>query len=267
MELKTLKIKKEMMNELSSNPKLSRLNFLLLYNSQIVENEYYINSVSKTLNSLGIKHSIVKSSDFEEMKNILKNSDEYSSILLARPTGFINEDELLNLIPIKKDVDMLTTSSMGNLLKGDINFLPATAKSVAIILEKFNIQVASKKALIIGRSISVGSPIALLLLKLNAHISIVHSRTSIDDIKKEAKQSDIIVLASGKRLLDANDIKDNAVIIDCGYNKDGQGDLGFIPTNASFTPVPGGVGPLTTIAIVLNALYLFENLNWQYSSL
>ena len=102
------------------------------------------------------------------MKNILKNSDEYSSILLARPTGFINEDELLNLIPIKKDVDMLTTSSMGNLLKGDINFLPATAKSVAIILEKFNIQVASKKALIIGRSISVGSPIALLLLKLNA---------------------------------------------------------------------------------------------------
>lgn len=159
---------------------------------------------------------------------------------------------------MKKDVDMLSTLAAGRLMRGDIRFLPATAGSVKNIIENLNINLTGKKALVIGRSPSVGSPIFWYLQKSNATVTLAHSKTKIEDLKKAAKDSDLVILAAGVQLLKPEDIKENAIIIDCGYNQDGQGDLSFIPENASYTPVPGGVGPVTTITLITNSLNLYH---------
>lgn len=259
MEIRSKELRKALIQKIKDNKNVEDLNFLLLYNPKLKENEYYINNVSKTLSNLNIRHTIKRTSNYEETKKFIESAAEFTSILLARPTLCHNEDELFDLIPLAKDCDMLSTLAKGKLTCGDLNYLPATAKAVKLLIDEYNIEVKSKEVLIIGRSKSVGSPLASLLLKLDGSISIVHSKTPLEKIKEKAKKSDIIVLASGQRLLEKDDIKQDSIIIDCGYNEDGQGDLGFIPLNASFTPVPGGVGPLTTISIVLNALYLWEN--------
>ncbi len=256
MEIKGLEAKKKILESLKNDERIKKLNFLLIYNPSIKENEYYIHSVSKTLEKLNIPFDIKTIKTKEEAKSLITSSNKYSSILVARPLGFNNEEELFDLIPLNKDVDMLSTLAAGRLMRGDLNYLPATAKAVKLLLDYYNIDVKGKDCLVIGRSKSVGMPIALMLQKLDGTVTVAHSKTPLEVIRSNAKRSDIVVLASGQKLLRDEDLKSNSIIIDCGYDKNGQGDLNFVPTSSSYTPVPGGIGPLTTISIVLNAIYL-----------
>ena len=152
---------------------------------------------------------------------------------------------------------MLTKENIGDLVFGDLNKLPGTAKSVISLLNNYEIDVKGKKALIIGRSISVGMPIFLALQRMGAFCSLAHSKVSVADIKKASLESDIIVLASGQRnLIGSEDISKKAIVIDCGYHSDGKGDIDFVPNCEYFTPVPGGVGPMTIASVIKSGYYL-----------
>lgn len=259
MQLKGIPIKKQLVDQYKSCERMKDLRFLLIGNPEIEETRYYLDSVKKTLLTLGIVFDQIMTSNYEEIKEAIVNSDNYTSILVARPLHLSGEAELIEMIPPKKDVDMLTTYSAGKLFRGDLDYLPATAQAVRILLESYGVKLDGKKALVIGRSSSVGAPIFWYLSRANATVTLAHSHSPLSEIRKIAGESDVIVLAAGVKLLNPEDIKDGAVVIDCGYDKNGCGDLPFEPVNADFTPVPGGVGPLTTIALIKNALFLLKN--------
>jgi methylenetetrahydrofolate dehydrogenase (NADP+)/methenyltetrahydrofolate cyclohydrolase len=154
---------------------------------------------------------------------------------------------------------MLTSVNFGKMAKGNLDYLSGTSSSVKRLIDFYQIPVRGKKTLVVGRSVSVGLPIALMMMKYDALISVVHSKIAPEVISEYAKKSDIIILAAGKRgLVNQKDISLGQVVIDCGYQEDGKGDLGFVPDCAYFTPVPGGVGPVTISALVLNALNLLK---------
>lgn len=158
------------------------------------------------------------------------------------------------------DPDFSGTYARGLLYSGDMDLLPATPKSVLALLQSTGVELKGKKALVVGRSKTVGLPIALGLLNQNMEVTVVHSKVAKEDIQKTAKESDVIVLAAGVRGLVAPEcLHDNQIIIDCGWHEDGMGDLGFVPAEnikGFYTPGIGGVGPLTVIQILKNCYYL-----------
>jgi len=163
--------------------------------------------------------------------------------------------ELIDAIDAYKDVDGLTSRNLGLLVKGEANFIPATAKAVWQILKETGINeknIIGKNVCVIGKSNIVGKPIALLLTNMGATVTICHSRTK--NIARYSKMADILVSATGKaKLVKANMVKKGAIVIDVG-SPVGDVDFETVARKASFiTPVPGGVGPMTVVC-------LFENL-------
>jgi methylenetetrahydrofolate dehydrogenase (NADP+)/methenyltetrahydrofolate cyclohydrolase len=149
---------------------------------------------------------------------------------------------------------------MGRLLSDEPAYYPATAEAILNLLKHYNCPLEGKNAVIIGRSISVGKPVSLLLLKNNATVTICHSRT--ENIKKITNIADIIVVAVGiKHFLKEDMVLKNTWIVDVGYNYDSEGGpYGDCDFNAlkdkvhAITPVPGGVGPVTTATLLYNAV-------------
>lgn len=237
-----------------------RINGYIIVNPSSAEAKAYADLISKTLASLNQRVFYTEVTDYNEAEFAVKNAnmDPIGTVFLARPLGFKGEDKLIEEVNSEKDADMLTSVNIGKLAKGNLHYLSGTSKAVNELLAYYQIDVTGKKALVIGRSVSVGLPISLLLLKRNAEVSIVHSRVQAYDIHHAAQESDIIVLASGKRgLFDKEDVKKNQIILDCGYHEDGHGDIDFVPEEASFyTPVPRGIGPITIIGLIENAFYL-----------
>lgn len=231
----------------------------LIYNPSSYESYSYICLIEKALNKLGIEYVKKEVKEYEEAYEAIKvaNEDDRAMIFLARPLKIVDESLLIEMIDPNKDADMLTSSSLGKLVKGDLKYLSGTSSAVNKLLDYYSIDCTGKKALIVGRSISVGLPISLMMLKRNALVKIVHSRISKEEIDNEASQSDIVILCAGQRGL-VKTLKEDAILIDCGYQDDGKGDLGFVPT-CSYTPVPGGVGPITILALIENAYYLYDN--------
>lgn len=260
MELRGSKLKEAILSELKEKNVDRKLSFLLLGNPLVSEGVAYLNSIIKTLTKLNIPYQKYLSTSYAEIEDKLANSENFTSIVIARPLQIENEDKLIELIPAEKDADMLTTFSRGKLIQGDSDYLPATARSAIILLKSLNIDLVGKRAVVIGRSISVGYPIFLSLVKMNLTATLIHSKTTKKDIESLVKEADVLVLATGQKVVKKEDIKDGSIIIDCGYNSEGLGDLRFIPNNATYTPVPGGVGPLTIVSLVQNALLLYEHL-------
>jgi len=231
----------------------------LLYNSHYQSAVKYKKLISKELKKLNIASIELNIISEEQLKaTILKiNAVKDACIFICRPLGIPKEIELYNLIDSDKDVDMITARNLGYLLQGDLNYLSGTAQSVKEIIDYYNIDVVDKKVLVIGRSVSVGKPIAQLMAAKNGLATLAHSKVCLEHIRDGAKRSDIIILASGKRgIITEKEISDKQVIIDCGYGKDGKGDLGFVPCCKAYTPVPGGVGPITIVSVIKNAFKL-----------
>ncbi|MCI7065760.1 MAG: bifunctional 5,10-methylenetetrahydrofolate dehydrogenase/5,10-methenyltetrahydrofolate cyclohydrolase [Bacilli bacterium] len=249
-------LKERIQEELRYHP----ISFYLYSEKEREDCQSYLRSIKKMLDSFQVPYredyySHEKSLE-ENLDNFVTNSKE-SFVLLARP--MIHEEHFIQKIPARFDPDMLTIENMGKLASADISYLPATARSVKEILEYYQVELEGKNAVVIGRSLSVGFPCAQYLLKRNANVTILHSHTPKDKLDAFVKTADILVLASGKiGLIDSKLLDENKVIIDCGFIK-GSGDLGFTPEEGSlkaYTPVPGGVGSLTSYCLLLNAIQL-----------
>ncbi|MDY4699371.1 bifunctional methylenetetrahydrofolate dehydrogenase/methenyltetrahydrofolate cyclohydrolase FolD [Eubacterium coprostanoligenes] len=191
----------------------------------------------------------------------LNKDDKINGILCQLPLpSHLDDKEVINRIDPLKDVDAFHPVNVGAIMIGDYNYLPCTPAGVMELIHSTGIDVSGKKAVVMGRSNIVGKPMAMLLLHENATVEITHSRTqNLADITKEA---DILVAAIGKaKFVKADMVKDGAVVIDVGMNRDENGklcgDVDFedVKDKCSFiTPVPGGVGPMTIAMLMKNTL-------------
>lgn len=188
----------------------------------------------------------------------LNNDDSINGILVQLPLPkHIDEDKIIKTISPKKDVDGFHPQNVGALSIGQKGFVSCTPAGVIQLLKRSNIDIAGKECVVIGRSNIVGKPMALLLLRENATVTICHSRTK--DLKKVVKRADIVIVAIGKpKFITSEYIKEDAVVIDVGIHRDENnklcGDVDYdnvINKVSAITPVPGGVGPMT-IAMLMN---------------
>ena len=192
--------------------------------------------------------------------------DEITGIILQLPLPeHLDEQYLTNLIDPRKDVDGFTDVNTGRLSLGKPGNLPCTAKGVIDLLDFYDISIEGKDVLIINRSDIVGKPLAQLFLQRNATVTIAHSKTQ--NLKDKVKQADIVVTAVGKpNFLKYDDFKEGATVVDVSINfVNGRmyGDVkktsyGYLQTLGNLTPVPGGVGQATVIALVENVIKIAE---------
>ena len=180
-------------------------------------------------------------------------------VQLPLPRHF-DETRVLERISPEKDADAFHPQSAGKLLIGNPTFLPCTPAGVMELLKDANIDIAGKNCVVVGRSNIVGKPMALLLLQANGTVTVCHSKTK--DLAGVCAQADILVAAIGRaKMIDASYVKDGAVVIDVGINRDESGkmvgDVDFesvYPKASYITPVPGGVGPMTRAMLLANTL-------------
>ena len=191
----------------------------------------------------------------------LNKDEKINGILCQLPLPkHLDDKEVINLIDPIKDVDAFHPVNVGAIMIGDYNFLPCTPAGVMELIHSTGVDVTGKKAVVIGRSNIVGKPMAMLLLHENATVEITHSKTL--DLKSITKEADILVAAIGRaKFVTADMVKQGAVVIDVGMNRDENGklcgDVDFenVKDKCSFiTPVPGGVGPMTISMLMRNTL-------------
>lgn len=224
----------------------------------------YVNNKKKACEYIGIESlsfHLPETISEEELLDKIKelNQDEkVNGILVQLPLPkHIDEDKVIKTIAPEKDVDGFHPQSVGALSIGQKGFISCTPAGVIQLLKRSGIEIAGKECVVIGRSNIVGKPMALLLLRENATVTIAHSKTA--NLKEVAKRADILVVAVGKpKMIDSSYIKEGAVVIDVGIHRNAEnklcGDVDYddvIDHVSAITPVPGGVGPMT-IAMLMN---------------
>ncbi len=211
-----------------------------------------------------VKYALPAETTQEELNALidkLNKDDKINGILCQLPLpSHLDDKEVINRIDPLKDVDAFHPVNVGAIMIGEYNYLPCTPAGVMELIHSTGVDVSGKKAVVMGRSNIVGKPMAMLLLHENATVEITHSKTqNLADITKEA---DILVAAIGKaKFVKADMVKDGAIVIDVGMNRDENGklcgDVDFedVKDKCSFiTPVPGGVGPMTIAMLMKNTL-------------
>ena len=193
--------------------------------------------------------------------NELNSNPEVHGILLQHPVpNQIDERLCFDAIDIKKDVDGVTCLGFGNMSMGEEAFGSCTPQGIMRLLHEYNIEIAGKHAVVVGRSPILGKPMAMMLLNENATVSICHSKTI--NLEEHLIKADIIVGAVGiPKFIKSNWIKDGAVVIDAGYHPEKCGDIdleGIIDRCSAYTPVPGGVGPMTINTLILQTVEACE---------
>ncbi len=227
----------------------------------------YVNNKKKACEYIGIRseeYALPFDTTQDELLaliNELNSREDINGILCQLPLPkHINEETILNSIAVEKDVDAFHPVNVGKIMIGNFDFLPCTPAGVMELLDDAGIELAGKECVVIGRSNIVGRPQAMLLLHKNATVTICHSRTK--DLKEVCKRADVLVVAVGRaKMVDASYIKDGAVVIDVGMDRDENGklcgdvDFESASKKASYiTPVPGGVGPMTIATLMKNAV-------------
>ena len=193
--------------------------------------------------------------------NELNTNPEVNGILLQHPVPEqIDERRCFDAIDIKKDVDGVTCLGFGNMSMGERAFGSCTPQGIMRLLHEYKIEIAGKHAVVVGRSPILGKPMAMMLLNENATVSICHSKTT--NLEEHLMKADIIVGAVGiPKFIKSNWIKDGAVVIDAGYHPEKCGDIdldGIIDRCSAYTPVPGGVGPMTINTLILQTVEACE---------
>ena len=184
-----------------------------------------------------------------------------TGILLQHPVpSHIDEQKCFNTISLEKDVDGVNTWSFGNMAMQLDSFVSATPLGIMSIIKHYQIEVEGKEAVVVGRSPILGKPVAMLLLNENATVTICHSRTR--NLPEVIKRADIVVAAVGKpKFIQGDWVKEGAVLIDAGYNPGNIGDIDLdraAPKSSAYTPVPGGVGPMTITSLISQAIEAAE---------
>lgn len=224
----------------------------------------YVNNKKKACEYIGIKslsYHLEENTTEEELLELidkLNKDDSVRGILVQLPLPkAISEDKVLMAISPAKDVDGFHPMNVGNLCIGRKGFLSCTPAGVIELLKRYNIEIAGKECVVVGRSNIVGKPMSILLLRENGTVTITHSRTK--DLKEVTKRADILVAAIGKpKFVTSEYVKEGAVVIDVGIHRNADnklcGDVDFddvVDKVSAITPVPGGVGPMT-IAMLMN---------------
>jgi methylenetetrahydrofolate dehydrogenase (NADP+)/methenyltetrahydrofolate cyclohydrolase len=187
----------------------------------------------------------------------LNNSPDVHGILLQHPVPEqIDERACFDAIALEKDVDGVTCLGFGRMAMGEQAYGCATPQGIMRLLEHYQVPLAGKHAVVVGRSAILGKPMALMLLNANATVTICHSRTQ--NLAEHIRQADIVVGAVGKpEFIKAEWIKDGAVVVDAGYHPQKCGDIELEPLKdrvSAWTPVPGGVGPMTINTLIFQTL-------------
>jgi methylenetetrahydrofolate dehydrogenase (NADP+) / methenyltetrahydrofolate cyclohydrolase len=209
------------------------------------------------------KKETIKEEELLGMIDDLNNDSDVHGILVQLPLPkHIDENKVINAILKEKDVDGFHPLNVAAVHLGEKGILPATPKGIITMLKSTNTEIKGKHAVVIGRSNIVGKPVAMLLLKEHATVTIAHSRTQ--NLKELTLQADILVAAVGRaHMVTADMIKEGAIVIDVGVNRLNEklvGDVDFeaAKEKASFiTPVPGGVGPMTIASLLQNTIECF----------
>ncbi len=227
--------------------------------------QVYVRNKKKACDYVGFKslsYELPENTTQDELLELidkLNNDDTVHGILVQMPVPkHIDEKAVIDAISPKKDVDGFHPISVGSLCIGEPGFVSCTPAGVIQLLKRSGIEIAGKECVIVGRSNIVGKPMALLMLRENATVTIAHSKTK--DLKEVTKRADIIIAAIGKpKAIGADQIKEGAVVIDVGINRNAEtgklcGDVDYenvFDKCSAITPVPGGVGPMT-IAMLMN---------------
>lgn len=221
----------------------------------------YVGITSRTL-------ALPEETTEEELLKVVKELNEdkaVNGILVQLPLPkHIDESKVLLAIDSNKDVDGFHPVNVGKMVIGEETFLPCTPAGIIEMLKRTDIEISGKECVVIGRSNIVGKPMSMLMLKENATVTIAHSRTK--DLKEVTKRADILIAAIGKaKFVTADYVKEGAVIIDVGMDRDENGklcgdvDFDSVSQVASvITPVPGGVGPMTVTMLLVNCLRSVE---------
>lgn len=223
----------------------------------------YERGATKKLKSFGLDVASyvfpqdISDEDFKKAFKDINEDDEVTGILLLRPLPLtINEKDIENMIDPKKDLDGISPINIAKVFEVDTTgFSPCTAEAVIEVLKAYDIELTGKRVTVVGRSMVVGKPVSMLLLKENATVTMTHTRTV--DLKKTCSDAEIVIAAAGRaKMLNSDYCGQDAVMIDVGINVDENGklcgdvDYATLDGKASAaTPVPGGVGTVTTAVL------------------
>lgn len=231
----------------------------------------YVNNKKKACELVGFisrEYALPAETTQDELLSLvdtLNNDNEINGILCQLPLPkHLDEKAVIEAISPKKDVDAFHAVNVGKIMIGDFDFLPCTPAGVMELLAYYNIDITGKECVVLGRSNIVGKPMSMLLLHKNGTVTVCHSRTK--NLEEVCKRADILVAAVGiPKFVKANMVKENAVVIDVGINRDENGklcgdvDFADVESLASYiTPVPGGVGPMTIAMLMKNTLTAFK---------
>lgn len=223
----------------------------------------YERGATKKLKSFGLDMASyvfpqdISDEAFKKAFKDINEDDEVTGILLLRPLPrTINEKDIENMIDPKKDLDGISPINIAKVFAGDTTgFSPCTAEAVIEVLKAYDIELTGKRVTVVGRSMVVGKPVSMLLLKENATVTMTHTRTV--DLKKTCSDAEIVIAAAGRaKMLNSDYCGQDAVMIDVGINVDENGklcgdvDYATLDGKASAaTPVPGGIGTITTAVL------------------
>lgn len=229
----------------------------------------YVASKAKHCEEVGFLSQVIaldatiSQADLEAEIKALNNNELVDGILVQLPLpNHLDENHIIEIIDPKKDVDGLHPLNVGLLELGQAGFVPCTPKGIITLLKAYNIALEGKRVLVIGRSRLVGKPVASLLLKENATVTMAHSKTQ--DLKDRVLESDIVVVAIGKKeFISLDMLKKEHIIVDVGIHRyEGKlyGDVAKEAYEyvAMATPVPKGVGPMTIASLLENTLYAYN---------
>jgi len=254
-------LKKEVENLKSTHAFNYKLATILVGNNS--SSKTYVKMKEKACREIGLDFVLVHMEENSSTKEVLKKIDELNKnndicgILLQHPVPkHIDETQCFNAILETKDVDGVNTNNLGKLFINLPCFVPATPLGIMLLLEHYSIDLEGKNAVVVGRSQILGKPVASMLLNKNATVTIAHSKTlNLEEILKKA---DIVVACVGKpNFIKPNNLKKGVIIIDAGYNEGNIGDVDKININevaSYYTPVPGGVGPMTIAALLIQTV-------------
>jgi methylenetetrahydrofolate dehydrogenase (NADP+)/methenyltetrahydrofolate cyclohydrolase len=227
----------------------------------------YVKMKQNACKRIGMESIAVELSEQTTTEQLLAKINELNAnpnchgILLQHPVpAQIDERACFDAIAAEKDVDGVTCLGFGRMAMNEPAYGSATPQGIMRILEAYDIELSGKHAVVVGRSPILGKPMALMLLNANATVTICHSRTQ--DLPSLIKQADILVGAVGRpEFIKAEWIKDGAVVVDAGYHPGGLGDIELEPiinSATAYTPVPGGVGPMTINTLILQCVMAAE---------
>ncbi len=274
----SLEIEEKLKNYIFDNKEMAKRNpsLAVIRIGEDPASGIYVNNKEKACSRVGIKSFIfhlkntVEQTEIEKLINKLNLDNDIDGMLLQLPIPKkFDEQSLISCINPDKDVDGLNEQNIGKLVKNEPAMRSCTPAGIVNLLRSQNITIEGKKIVVIGRSLLVGKPLSLMLLNLNGTVTMTHSKTiNLNNICKEA---DILIAAAGKpNLIDSTYVKEGAVIIDVGIHRLTSpdktktklcGDVlleDVIPKVFAYTPVPGGVGPMTVTMLLVNTIF-----SWQ----